>query len=56
MVAHKLSDIGTSSQPTKKIKKFFKKHLTNNKKYGIINTEIKERGKQNGKSKYGNYV
>ena len=30
---------------TKKNKKSFKKSLTNTKSYGIINTEIKERGK-----------
>ena len=30
----------------KKNKKSFKKDLTNTKSYGIINTEIKERGKQ----------
>ena len=32
-------------KPLEKIKKSFKKDLTNTKSYDIINTEIKERGK-----------
>ena len=36
--------------------KKYKKHLTNNKKYGIINTEIKKRGKQNENQRKRNRV
>jgi nitrogen regulatory protein PII-like uncharacterized protein len=32
-----------SNDKVKKIKKNLKKHLTNRQKYGIINTEIKEK-------------
>ena len=45
-----------SNPPHQNFLKNFKKVLTNQSKCGIINIEIKERGNENGKSKYGNYV